>query len=296
MKPITIALVNLLFVGCASPTKNPVTPLNDGSYLIHQEDHAGIFGSLSELRASVDKQVNEFAQKEGKEVVVVSDAQKPVGNTPGAWAWYEKKFRLIDPKEKQAALSCFDGVKKNPSLQIIADKVGLGGVQDQTFTMLSNSNLATESERKAIGLYGDLCQKCNSQIEKYTQQLGWPTSLTALNKATNSAGSNILIALYEAKMTYGEYAKLRQELSNNHDTAMANIEAEIKRNATDAHEKAQMIANQTAIAQAQIAQANASNTAAAAMMINATKPIPIRNNNLNCTSQVIGNNVNTNCY
>ncbi len=286
--------------GCAVPS-GKIEKLGDGSYVLRQEDHAGIFGNMGSLRASVNKEISAFAKKENKELVPISDREHPVG-VAGDWAWYEVRFKLRDEKaEKKVTASC--DFSKNPKLSILAGKIALGGSSEQTFSHLTNNTKPTDAEKAAIALLSDEGRRCQNEIDKLSDDM--PLPIKAVNHSSVTAVQNLLVALYEGKITYGDFAKLRKEVADNRESAVAQISHELQKNAAEADARAQQIAAQNAIAQAQASQAFSSSMMAGAAMANAFKPTvvapaytPSRStygSSVHCTTTPIGDSLHTNC-
>jgi hypothetical protein len=59
----TCAAIALLLAGCANPG---VVHVSENAYVLSREDHAGIFGSASKLKAGVVSDANAFAAGQGK--------------------------------------------------------------------------------------------------------------------------------------------------------------------------------------------------------------------------------------
>jgi hypothetical protein len=97
-KIILIGLAALLAAGCTNPGIVQVSP---NTYLLSREDHGGIFGSVSALKAGVFKDAHTFAEKQGKAVIPVSAREHPVGIL-GDWASFELTFRLVDTNAPEA--------------------------------------------------------------------------------------------------------------------------------------------------------------------------------------------------
>lgn len=192
-------------------------------------------------------------------------------------------------KNLQAYVSCVEALKNNPSLQSISGKIAIGGVKEQSFSYLTNTNKPNDDEKAAIHLYADNVRKCRALSEKYLVDVEMPTSVLAAHHSTSTARENLLAALYSDEITYGDYAKRTKEVHDNEESAMAQIIQELQRNASEAQARAEQIAAQNAIAQA--SQAFSSSMAASAAMMNATKP-----NRLNCTTSSFGSSMQTDCY
>ncbi|NQU63751.1 MAG: SHOCT domain-containing protein, partial [SAR324 cluster bacterium] len=85
MKKFLIASI-LLLVGCSNPGIVKVSP---DTYMLFREDHAGIFGSGPSLKAGVIRDVNIFAESQGKIAIPVLQNYKPLGGGPAQWASFE---------------------------------------------------------------------------------------------------------------------------------------------------------------------------------------------------------------
>ena len=110
-----IALVAILLAGCANPG---VVQLSPDTYILSREDHAGIFGSSSLLKAGVITDANAFAAAQGKVAIPISAHEKPVGNTPGSWAKFDYQFRVVDkndPEVRRTSLS--------PRADVVIEKI-----------------------------------------------------------------------------------------------------------------------------------------------------------------------------
>ena len=92
LKAILVISFLCVLSGCANP---PIVQISGDTYMLTREDHAGIFGSLSNLKAGVIRDANEFAKSKGKVAIPVSVREKPVGLTPADWATFEYQFKLI---------------------------------------------------------------------------------------------------------------------------------------------------------------------------------------------------------
>ncbi len=93
-----ISLIMLAGLGCRNPEIVPVSP---DTYILFREDHAGIFGSFSSLKAGVIRDANLFAEKKGKVAIPISTREKPIGNGPAQWASFEYQFRVVDKNDPE---------------------------------------------------------------------------------------------------------------------------------------------------------------------------------------------------
>lgn len=295
-RKLFLVLMAAFLAACSSVGK--IQKQHDGSYVLRKVDHKGIFGSMGSLKDETNQEVDDFAIREGKKVIPLSEREHPIG-VAGDWAWYEIQFRLGDPQADAARFeACLASIKKSPSLQIIANKMSLGGVKEQSFSMLANRDKATDAEKPAISLYADMRKICVDQEVKSRQEAGVSQSALNVTQSSMAAMDNALVALYNGSITYGDYAKFRKEVYDNEMIAIAKINEELRRDALDARARAEQLANQSRIAQAQMWQAFSSQQAATAMMIQATKPAisaPPQRLQANCRSSSLGLSVNTVC-
>jgi len=76
VKLITTLVTVATLVACANPG---IVQLSPDTYMIMREDHGGIFGSMSKLKAGVIADANAFAAAQGKIAIPISTNEKPVG-------------------------------------------------------------------------------------------------------------------------------------------------------------------------------------------------------------------------
>jgi hypothetical protein len=100
---LLLFLVALLLVGCQNPG---IVQVSGNTYMLSREDHAGIFGSASRLKAGVIRDANAFAAKQGKVAVPISAKEHQMGALAD-WASFEYQFKLLekdDPEAKNASM------------------------------------------------------------------------------------------------------------------------------------------------------------------------------------------------
>ncbi|HAL36641.1 MAG TPA: hypothetical protein DCP03_00335 [Polaromonas sp.] len=98
-----LAALSIVLAGCANPGIVQISP---ETYLLSREDHGGIFGSASSLKAGVIADANAFAADQGKVAIPISAHETPVG-VMGKWAKFEYQFRVVDkndPEVRRTAL------------------------------------------------------------------------------------------------------------------------------------------------------------------------------------------------
>jgi hypothetical protein len=113
MKRILI-LIFIFLVGCSNPD---IIKLSPDTYMLFREDHRGIFGSPSSLKAGVISDANKFAEKQGKVAIPISSHFKPMGIGPAQWAEFEYQFRVVnknDPEVQRTSLT--------PKVNVVIEK------------------------------------------------------------------------------------------------------------------------------------------------------------------------------
>ena len=85
-----LMLILIFLVGCSNPD---IIKLSPDTYMLFREDHRGIFGSPSPLKAGVISDANKFAEYQGKVAIPISSHFKPMGIGPAQWAEFEYQFR-----------------------------------------------------------------------------------------------------------------------------------------------------------------------------------------------------------
>ncbi len=91
-------LIALALTSCVNPG---IVQLSPDTYMLYREDHAGIFGSASSLKAGVIRDANEFAASQGKVAIPISSRDKPMGSGPAQWASFEYQFRVVDKNDPE---------------------------------------------------------------------------------------------------------------------------------------------------------------------------------------------------
>jgi hypothetical protein len=94
----TLVAICVIVAGCANPGIVQVSP---DTYILSREDHAGIFGSASSLKAGVLSDANAFAAAQGKVAIPISAHETPVG-VMARWAKFDYQFRVVDKNDPEA--------------------------------------------------------------------------------------------------------------------------------------------------------------------------------------------------
>jgi len=93
-----IGLAAIFSAGCQNPGVVQVSP---NTYMLTREDHAGIFGSMSRLKAGVISDANTFAEERGKVAIPISAKEHPVG-VLADWASFSVMFKLVETNDPAA--------------------------------------------------------------------------------------------------------------------------------------------------------------------------------------------------
>ena len=117
MKRACIALI-IVLAGCANPGIVQVSP---DTFMLSREDHAGIFGSASALKAGVIADANAFALGQGKVAIPISTHETPVG-VMAKWAKFDYQFRVVDKNDPEARRTSL-----MPRANVTIEKVSVDG-------------------------------------------------------------------------------------------------------------------------------------------------------------------------
>jgi hypothetical protein len=179
-------------------------------------------------------------------------------------------------------------------LNIIRDKVELVRDNDAPvpFQIASNQNFPNDIEKIAIEKWAKLREECNTRyygIIANVKQVGtqlqqnYAQQDLSYAKQLTSRVSELVLALYQQKLTYGEFAQKRYEINQ----TISNARREFRASVLTADRDAQARANQMLEQQM---QNNLLLWSTYMQSVNARQPFKA-----NCISQRIGNTTTTNC-
>jgi hypothetical protein len=169
------------------------------------------------------------------------------------------------------------------------------------FAIATNDSFPTQEERKVIAKWATLREEC---VKRSNSAFSMPPSATALqvtqiqqDRAFGIAASarvgDLTVSLYQQKLTYGEFAKKRYEITRD----AAEAERQFRQSAQLGDQQQRMQAQQL------VQQQYQSNVAAWSTFmqgVNARQPLTVHLDGAvrlqtNCQSTVMGNAVDTNC-
>lgn len=113
------------------------------------------------------------------------------------------------PQEEVAA--CSSALSDDPELAKIKGKVGLSGVAEQTFGMKTNKSYPTTAEKKVITLWVEKIHVCSAIVEKAIADGQFQPSMVPLIKGLYPKFEQRALQLYDKKISYGEFARARDE-------------------------------------------------------------------------------------
>lgn len=251
---VLASLMAFYLAGCAS---NPgVVQVAPGTYMLSRIDRAGIFGNEAALKAKVINEANAFAKSKGKVAIPISTHLDPMG--PGHLASFEYQFRLVDPNEQaehspqSVNLECKDSLRTS-DLDSIRAKVELYRESWESavpFAIATIDTFPSEEERGAIAKWATLREEC---IARQNAEFTMPTSATPLQvtqiqqdrsfqQSAAAAVGDLIVALFQQKLTYGEFARKRYEIGRD----AAEAERQYRESRQFADQQQQMQAQQLA--------------------------------------------------
>jgi hypothetical protein len=91
-------LAAVLLAGCSNPG---IVKLSPDTYMLTKQDHGGIFGNSSKLKAEVIQEANAFAASQGKVAIPLATNERPMGSGPAQFASFEYQFRVVDKNDPE---------------------------------------------------------------------------------------------------------------------------------------------------------------------------------------------------
>lgn len=209
------------------------------------------------------------------------------------------KQRTENSERNAALLSQCDAEYQTSELDPIRNKVQFSRKsfdEAPPFEIAANDAFPTAEDKKAIAKWATLREGCVKRFDaahpispnETPLQVAFIQKDRAFFKEAENKIGELIVSLYQQKLTYGEFGKKRYEISK--DAAAA--ERQFRESTLLADAGRRMEAQ--SLAQQQF-QTNLNAWAAYTQSVAARQPQTVRLNS-NCTSQKIGNTVNTRCY
>lgn len=184
--------------------------------------HGSLDGSFAKSEEQAHKKAEGFCAQKGQIANVLTDRETGV---PG---WSPQTATLTftcapNPQEVLGRIRSYcEKLMRAPGLDPIRGKVDLlrEPEQEPSFDVAISDSYPTAAERHAIRLWGELRQKCISFEQK---AIPAPTNLPPLELANAQQDrsyftdmqeqvSDLVVLLYQGKLTYGQFAKKRYEV------------------------------------------------------------------------------------
>ncbi len=273
--PVCAAAVALSLSDCA-PSQSRIVPAGKDTYLVASSQNAWQSGGQPPAVLNLQA-ANQFCAQQGKSAV--PGVASTSGNTMvGRGATTTLTFSCGDASGTQQIADACVKDYETPELDPIRHKVELYRANVDAappFAIASNESYPTGEERQAIAKWATLRDACIARQRAISRVAAGATPMQATFIEQDAAFgdeitgrvSALIVALYQGKMTYGEFGQRRYEFSR--DDAAAERE----------FRQAALIADQQRSAQAeQLAQQNFQNRLLAwstyLQTVNARQPQP----------------------
>ena len=299
----TVAALLLAACGTTEVAKNP-----DGTYNVSAQ-YGSLNGSWGRASKEAAEAAANYCNSIGQKYYFLNEQRTGVVG----WSPQESAITFnCGPDTAATAKKLAEQCKaemNDPSLDSIKDKVQLYRTLDAPpppFELATNNKYPTQAEKVAIAKWAKMRESCVSREINASEQT--PKSGNALQDAfaeksksyaqqINAQVGALIVALYQSKVTYGEFAQKRYEMV----AAIVNAQQDYKAALLQQDRDLQMKAEQVALQKQQnnilawstyMQSVNARQPQAQVQTI---QPLPTNRNSINCTTNRIGNTINTNC-
>ncbi len=298
----------LVLSGCGTLE---VTQSQNGYMTVTSDQGTSLNGGWSHASAQATKKATEVCAARGEIPFFFNESR---GGVPGWSKLSSSIFFKCGPNAAQDGKAITEKyqarVKNDPELAVIESKVEF--IRESgapiPFAIASNNDHPTADEAKAIAKWAQMREEYIREIRELNSRI--PSGGGALREANHrkllsfqddmaARGSDLIVALYSGKLSYGEYARKRQEVS----IALQSASDDFQRAVLEADRDAQL--RQQSLAEQQRANSLAAwstymqsvNSRPSVLTPQPAQPLLTPNPRLqtNCTSQRIGNTVTTNC-
>lgn len=130
-----------------------------------------------------------------------------------------------------AHADCFSDLMYDAELSIIRGKVGLTSYTDQTFTMLASDSRPNPEEATAIFKWGQKRHQCASQITRGNHPA------QQVNDQAYQATQRLIVDLYGGNMTYGQFARQREDIATTANAQIQQILGQIQQQQSQQHQQ-----------------------------------------------------------
>lgn len=239
---LLVLFLCLLVCGCVS-SSGPM-PLGKDGFMITTSAH----GTFNNPRLAIEgaiKEANEHCASMGK---VFHSIDTQIQGTPGWPGGAKITYRCIDETAIQEAKnnvkSCFEALDSDDEIAPIKSKVSLVGAMNQPFSMLIDNSTPTPEEQKAIFAWANKRDICSKEISASMDKEGMPRVMKNVAISGYSTSRQLIADLYNLKLTYGEFARKREQIAQLVNESMTNIQIELQKESAESKARADQLALQ----------------------------------------------------
>jgi len=283
--PPTIASLALLSA-CGT---TEVVQLSPSTYTV-SSSHGVVDGSWDKAQQEAVAKAKDYCAAKGKGFVLLNEQRSGV---PG-FSMQESKITFGCGEDPASVAAKCKTDLQTPALDSIRDKVELFRNPDDPvpFAIATNDSFPAEGERDAIAVWAKLRDECVKRSGAAAQEAGVVRDpsfqrLRSIGLAASGRIGELIVSLYQQKLTYGEFAKKRYDIGRE----AAEAEQRFRQSIQIADQAQRVQAQQLAEQQFQSSLAAWS---AYMQAVNARQPLSVRMQS-NCNSVRVGNTVNTVC-
>jgi hypothetical protein len=300
LQKLTGVIVLLLLSACGTTEVLQVRP---NAYSVSAQ-YGSLNGSWTRAQQDAVSKAKEYCEQKGLVFEFISEKRDgTLGWTPQSSTIEFSCAPNQNELQKSATAQCKDEMQTN-ELDSIRDKVELirdGFDSAVPFAIAMNDSFPKDNEKKAIAKWATIRETCDKRSnEIFTiSSSATPLEVTQIQQDRSFAKSavasinELIVSLYQQKLTYGEFAKKRYEISK----TAADTERQFRLSIQNADQQHQMEAKQ--LAQQQY-QNKLMAWATYQQSVNARQPQTVHLDGgvrvqTNCISNKMGNMINTNC-
>jgi hypothetical protein len=261
--------------------------------------YGSLNGSWARAQAEAMAKANEFCSRMGQTYYFVDEKRD------GVLGWSPQQSTITfacgqsADAYKDVQLECEKSIQVQ-DLDSIRTKIQLTRLATDEavpFDIATNDKFPNAVEVEAIRKWANLREQCIAKIYRVSEreptygsalQRSYADQIKAFQAQLAASVSDLIVALYQQKMTYGEFAQKRYEISKNITTA----ERDFRRATLLADRDIQI--KQAEIAQQQV-QSSLISWSAYMAAVNARQPQTIRLQS-NCLTTRYGTSSSTNCF
>jgi hypothetical protein len=299
-KLLTIIVTSAALTACGT---SEVMKSGDNTFTV-QSQYGSVNGSWARAESEARTKATDFCAQTGQQAIVLNESKAGVlGWSPQSSTVTFRCTVNIAAISKTVQDECSNALATS-ELDVIRDKVELIRATNDSpvpFAIATNNQFPTLAERTAIAKWAKIREECMAKMDAAINEpaVGTPLQITftqqlrSFRTQTGARVSELIVALYQSKLSYGEFAQKREEIT----AKIAAAEREFRASVLLADRDIQMRSQQ--LAQQQL-QNNLSAWSTYMQSVNARQPQTVNVNGQirlqsNCRSTVVGNTATTNC-